>query len=652
MAACQTLMEHGSKLNGPKSTSVTLATGKLCFLKPTLTVSLPSSIRNTTQRSTSQIAIPPRPPKLALIAGDAAHNLRSALDLLAWALYRRVAGGDGKHIYFPICETPEKYKAQAPGKVEGISATDVKAIDAIQPYGTGNDYQIGMESSSRDRNAGSMPVDNIRFAFDNSYARLPSHFFARARPTAVRSPRLIRLNDALARQLALDPEALASTGGIAILSGNEIAGGSEPIALAYAGHQFGHFVPQLGDGRAHLLGEAVDPDGVRWDLQLKGSGPTHFSRRGDGRAALGPVLREYLVSEAMAALGIPTTRALAAVTTGEQVFREVPLPGAILTRVAASHLRVGTFEYFAARNDVAATRRLADYAIERHYPGAAASKRPYRTFLRSVIERHADLVALWMLVGFIHGVMNTDNMSISGETIDYGPCAFMEAYDPDTVFSSIDQQGRYAYSNQPHAAHWNLTRLAESLLPLLVEEEGSEGAALAAAREVLGAFGPRFERARIGGFRQKIGLCTEQEEDINLIEDLLARMAANQVDFTLLFHRLCNVAIDTDGDREVRCLFENPAAYDSWATKWRSRLAAEPHLADSRRMTMRRANPVVIPRNHQVAAVIDAATRENLQPFEDLLTAVCRPYTEDSFSERYMVPATPGERVSHTFCGT
>src|SRR5712671_857045 len=309
------------------------------------------------------------------------------------------------------------------------------------------------------------------FAFENSYARLPDRFFARLPPTPVAAPRLIRLNEALARDLGLDPGALATPEGIAILVGNRVPKGSEPLAMAYAGHQFGSFVPQLGDGRAILLGELVDRDGVRRDVQLKGAGPTPFSRRGDGRAALGPVLREYIVSEAFAALGIPTTRALAAVTTGETVWRETPLPGAVLTRVASSHIRVGTFQFFAARGDVDAIRRLADHVIARHYPEAVDAANPYRTLLDLVIASQAELVAKWLSVGFIHGVMNTDNMSIAGETIDFGPCAFMDAYDPGTVYSSIDTAGRYAYGNQPRIAKWNLARLAETFLPLLAEDK-------------------------------------------------------------------------------------------------------------------------------------------------------------------------------------
>ena len=335
----------------------------------------------------------------------------------------------------------------------------------------------------------------VCFAFDNTYARLPEHFYARLDPTPVAAPRIVKVNVELARELGLDADALTSEHGVAILAGNRVADGAEPIALAYAGHQFGYFVPQLGDGRANLLGELVSRDGQRYDVQLKGSGRTPFSRGGDGRAALGPVLREYIVSEAMAALGVPTTRALAAVTTGERVLRDTVLPGAVLTRVAASHLRVGTFQYFAARGDVEGLRVLADYAIARHYPEAAQAKEPYRALLEGVIARQAQLIAQWMLLGFIHGVMNTDNTSISGETIDYGPCAFMEAYDPAKVYSSIDHGGRYAYGNQPRVALWNLARLAESLLPVLVQESGSEEAALVAANEALSAFEPQFEAA-------------------------------------------------------------------------------------------------------------------------------------------------------------
>ena len=495
--------------------------------------------------------------------------------------------------------------------------------------------------------------DRVHFGFENTYSRLPEHFFSRLNPTPVTDPQLVKLNVALAQSLGLDPDALASRQGVEILVGNRVAEGAEPLAIAYAGHQFGHFVPKLGDGRANLLGEVMGHDGVRYDIQLKGSGPTPFSRRGDGRAALGPVLREYIVSEAMAALGVPTTRALAAVTTGEQVLRETVLPGAVLTRVAASHLRIGTFQYFAAQGDTEAARTLANYAIARHYPEIARADRPYRALLDGVIARHARLVAQWMLIGFIHGVMNTDNMSISGETIDYGPCAFMEAYDPNKVFSSIDRQGRYAYSNQPHAAYWNLMRLAEALLPLLEEEEGSREGALVSANDALAAFEPQFEAARIAGLRRKLGLFTEQEADAALAQELLDRMAANDADFTLTFRRLCDAAVGLEGDVGVRSLFAEPGAYDSWAALWRQRMSHEAISAKERVEAMQATNPAFIPRNHRVEAVLDAAmARRDFQPFEELLDVVSRPYEDRPDLERYAVPARPEECVLQTFCGT
>ena len=493
----------------------------------------------------------------------------------------------------------------------------------------------------------------IRFGFENTYARLPERFYVRLDPRPVAAPRLVKLNVGLAQNLGLDPHVLESMPGVEILAGNRVAEGAEPLALAYAGHQFGCFVAQLGDGRANLLGEVVGRDGVRYDIQLKGSGPTPFSRGADGRAALGPVLREYIVSEAMAALGVPTTRALAAVTTGERVFRETALPGAVLTRVAASHLRVGTFQYFAARGDTEGIRTLADYAIARHYPEAAQAKQPYRALLDGVIARQAHVVAQWMLLGFIHGVMNTDNMSISGETIDYGPCAFMEAYDPSKVFSSIDHNGRYAYNNQPHAAHWNLARLAEALLPILVQEAGSEEDALTSAHEALAAFAPHFETARDTGLRSKLGLFTEREGDMVLAEDLLKRMAANRADFTLTFRRLSDAVAGPEGDQGVRNLFLDPAAYDAWAAEWRLRLEEEAVSGVARAAAMRRANPAFIPRNHRVEAVLDAAVeRQDFQPFEELLDVVSRPYEDRADLERYSTPARPEECVYQTFCGT
>jgi uncharacterized protein YdiU (UPF0061 family) len=493
----------------------------------------------------------------------------------------------------------------------------------------------------------------VQFGFENTYARLPERFYARLDPTPVAAPSLVKVNVELARKLGLDPGALASEEGVEILAGNRIAEGAEPLAIAYAGHQFGHFVPQLGDGRAILLGEVIGRDGVRYDVQLKGPGRTPFSRGGDGRAALGPVLREYIVSEAMAALGVPTTRALAAVTTGERVLRETALPGAVFTRVAASHLRVGTFEYFAAQHDTEGTRTLADYAVARHYPEAAQQKQPYRALLDGVIARQAQLIAQWMLVGFVHGVMNTDNTSISGETIDYGPCAFMEAYDPATVFSSIDHHGRYAYGNQPNAALWNLARLAESLLPVLVEETGSDQAALASANEALSAFEPQFVTARAAGLRRKLGLFIEREGDNALAQDLLERMAAHRADFTLTFRRLCDAAAGPEEDAGVRALFANPGSYDSWAAAWRARLDRESVPNDERVAAMRRANPAFIPRNHIVEAALNAAVwQQDFQPFEELLEVVSSPYEDKPNRERYAMPARPEEQVTQTFCGT
>jgi uncharacterized protein YdiU (UPF0061 family) len=488
----------------------------------------------------------------------------------------------------------------------------------------------------------------ITFPFDNTYARLPERFFSRISPTSVKAPRLIRVNEPLAAQLGLDPELLASREGVEVLAGNRVAEGSEPIATAYAGHQFGMFVPQLGDGRALLLGELVDRSGVRRDVQLKGSGRTPYSRGGDGRAALGPVLREYVVSEAMAALGIPTTRALAAVATGEVVIRETLLPGAVLTRVASSHVRVGTFQFFAVRGDVEGVRLLADHVIARHYPEAARSERPYRALLESVVRAQAELIAKWMLVGFIHGVMNTDNTSIAGETIDYGPCAFMDAYDPQAVFSALDRHGRYAYFRQPAIGEWNLTRLAECLLPLLSDDTD---AGIAEAEQTLDAYLPLFERAYQGGLRRKFGLLTELEGDAELGRDLLLAMGTEGADFTLTFRRLSDAASGQDDG--VRGLFTNPSAYDEWVSRWRHRLAQEPTDAATRRAAMLGANPAFIPRNHRVEAVIRAAVDEDdFAPFHELVTALSNPFEDQPAFARYTDPPADHERVLQTFCGT
>ena len=490
----------------------------------------------------------------------------------------------------------------------------------------------------------------LGFRFDNTYARLPEHFYARLPPAPVAAPRLLRLNERVARRLGLDPARLAGPEGVAALAGNRLPEGAEPIAQAYAGHQFGGFSPQLGDGRAILLGEAVAPDGARLDVQLKGSGRTPWSRGGDGRAAVGPVLREYLISEAMAALGIPTTLSLAAVATGEAVQRETPLPGAVLTRIAASHLRVGTFQYFAARGDTEAVRALADYAIARHYPEAAAAERPALALLAGVTARQAALVARWMAVGFIHGVMNTDNTTISGETIDYGPCAFMDAYDPATVFSSIDHYGRYAYANQPRIMQWNLARLAEALLPLI---DADQDRAVAAATEVLSGFARQFEAAQRAGLLRKIGITAEREGDAELVQALLAAMAEGGADFTLTFRRLCDAAEAAAGDAAVQALFGNAAGYEAWAPRWRERLAREAAAPATIAATMRATNPAYIPRNHLVEEALAAATaRDDLAPFEALLAVIERPFKEQPGRERYAAPPKPEEKVLQTFCGT
>ena len=490
----------------------------------------------------------------------------------------------------------------------------------------------------------------FHFPFENTYARLPDRFYARVVPTPVRAPRLIRVNTELALNLGLDPDWLAGHEGLEVLAGRAVPKAAEPIAMAYAGHQFGHFVPQLGDGRAILLGEVIDRQGVRRDVQLKGSGRTPFSRSGDGRAALGPVLREYVVSEAMAALGIPTTRSLAAVMTGETVARETLLPGAVLTRVAASHARVGTFQFFAARGDIEGLRLLADYVISRHYPEAADADRPYRSLLELVTARQAELIARWLLVGFIHGVMNTDNMSIAGETIDYGPCAFMDEYDPTKVFSSIDQQGRYAFANQPQIATWNLARFAETLLPLVDEDQHK---AIKQAEEVLERFSACFEAAYSAGMRQKLGFSTEADGDLELAGEFLSLLATNQVDFTLAFRRLSDAADRPDTEAALRSLFVDVQQFETWIKRWRSRLAREPDHRDAPGVRMRAVNPAFIPRNHRIEAMIAAAVeREDFAPFDQLMLMLAKPFEDQPCFARYMDPPQSNERVCQTFCGT
>ncbi len=487
----------------------------------------------------------------------------------------------------------------------------------------------------------------MRIAFDNSYARLPDRFYARLAPEPVERPGLVKLNASLALELGLDLEALRSPAGVAVLAGNQVPEGADPLAMAYAGHQFGSFVPQLGDGRAILLGEILDPAGERFDIQLKGSGRTPFSRMGDGRAWLGPVLREYILSEAMHALGIPTTRALAVVTTGELVLREEALPGAVLTRVSRSHVRIGTFEYFAARRDLDALRRLADYVIARHYPEAKEAERPYGALLDAVVARQAALVAKWLCVGFIHGVMNTDNMSIAGETIDYGPCAFMDAYDPGRVFSSIDRTGRYAFGNQPRVAQWNLARLAQSLLPLVHEDQEK---AVAEAQAVIDTFAGRFERAYLAGLRGKLGLLEVHDGDAELAHAFLQLMAEVGADFTNSFRALCERGEGADERIWVRLGGEG--AFDAWMARWRARLAREAARPDAQVAEMRRSNPAVIPRNHRVESALEAAVGGDLAPFEELTRVLAEPWAERSGSALFRAPPEPHEVVQQTFCGT
>jgi uncharacterized protein YdiU (UPF0061 family) len=488
------------------------------------------------------------------------------------------------------------------------------------------------------------------FSFDNSYVRLPDRFYARLAPTPVAAPRLIKLNVALACALGLDPTRLAAPEGVAILAGNRVPENAAPLAAAYAGHQFGGFVPQLGDGRAILLGEVIGRDGNRRDIQLKGSGPTPFSRQGDGRAALGPVLREYVVSEAMAALGVPTTRALAAVATGEHIYREEPLPGAVLTRVASSHIRVGTFQYLAARGDWPGVKALSDHVIARHYPEITGSRAPYLDLLHAVMERQAALVARWMGLGFIHGVMNTDNMSVAGETIDYGPCAFMDAYHPATVFSSIDAQGRYAYANQPRIAQWNLARLAETLLPLLADDQD---AGLAAAQEKINGFGALFEKAYTSVMCAKLGLAVTNASGLQLAQDLLKVMADYGADFTLTFRALADCAASAGGDAVLRAQFAGSDDIDAWLVRWRAVLGEDGRDRTTVQAELRRTNPLYIPRNHLVEEVIAAAVgRDDFAHFETLVDVLAKPFDEQPGRERYRVPPRPEQIVHQTFCGT
>jgi uncharacterized protein YdiU (UPF0061 family) len=487
------------------------------------------------------------------------------------------------------------------------------------------------------------------FGFDNTYARELTGAFVAGRPAPAPAPRLLFLNTALADELRLDPATLQGAEAATLFVGNSLPPDAEPIAQAYAGHQFGGFSPQLGDGRALLLGELIDRAGKRRDIALKGSGRTPFSRGGDGKAAVGPMLREVLIGEAMHALGIPTTRALAVAATGETVRRESGLPGAVLTRVASSHLRVGTFQYFAARGDIDLLRRVADYTIARHDPVLAGLPGRHLALLRAVAERQAALIAQWMNVGFIHGVMNTDNMALSGETIDYGPCAFIEAYEPQTVFSSIDHGGRYAYGNQPHIARWNLARFAETLLPLMADpdDEAQVRQAVAQVMEVIDAFPDQYAEALLRGQRAKLGLQSEAAEDAALAAEWLALLQSQAVDFTLAWRRLCDAA---DGDEApLRALFAEPQALEPWLARWRKRGAGE---ASAERM--RQVNPWIIPRNQHVEAALAAATNhDNLAPFEQLLAVLRQPFEQTSHNAAYAEPASREATAGYqTFCGT
>lgn len=486
------------------------------------------------------------------------------------------------------------------------------------------------------------PPPDAGWRLECTYAGLPSLLHASGLPVAVAGPGMVIFNHALARTLGLDPVELSRPEQAAIFAGNILAEGSQPLAQAYAGHQYGHFTA-LGDGRAILLGEQVTPTGERFDIQLKGSGPTRFSRRGDGRAALGPMLREYLISEAMHALGIPTTRSLAVVTTGELVYRQSPLPGAVLTRVAASHIRVGTFEWVAAHQDRAALQALADYTIQRHYPELATAEQPYLSLLNAVIERQARLIAQWMNVGFIHGVMNTDNMALSGETIDYGPCAFMDTYHPATKFSSIDQHGRYAYANQAPIAQWNLARFAEALLPLLHEEETR---AIEMANEAINRFPDRFKMRWLAGMRRKLGLFNEEPEDSALIDTLLQWMQQNEADYTNTFRALSGES------REQDALLENEA-FRFWHSAWMARRGRQEESASAGEALMQSANPAVIPRNHKVEEALEAAVEQNdLSVLHRLLTVLANPYDYTMERPDYQRPAGAEACGYETFCGT
>ena len=483
---------------------------------------------------------------------------------------------------------------------------------------------------------------SVGWRFDNSYVRLPDYFYVQLCPVPVRTPQAVLLNYALAESLGLDLHVLSDEEAAALFAGNALPEVAQPIAQAYAGHQFGHF-NMLGDGRAILLGEHLTPDGRRVDIQLKGSGQTPFSRRGDGRAALAPMLREYIISEAMHRLGIPSTRSLAVVTTGEQVRRETILPGAVLTRVAASHIRVGTFEYAAGHGGKEAVQILADYTIQRHYPELQNSENPYFALLNRVIERQAALVAQWLMVGFIHGVMNTDNTSISGETIDYGPCAFMDAYNPDTVFSSIDQNGRYRYRHQPMMMQWNLARFAETLLLLF---DPSQEKSLAMAEESIRAFPEIYQTYWIDGMRKKLGLFTAEDGDDELIAGLLDWMTQHRADYTNTFRAMTESALPQDA------IFQE-SSFMEWHSCWQQRLSRQPQPISESLRLMQANNPAIIPRNHRVEEALTAATEQgDYTLLQRLLAVLAQPYESKPEYFHYRTPPAPSERVYQTFCGT
>ncbi len=486
----------------------------------------------------------------------------------------------------------------------------------------------------------------MAIAFDNSYVKLPQRFYANQSPIPVSDPKLIAVNHALAEYLGVDPLWLESDEGVKVIAGNQIPDGSEPIATVYAGHQFGHWNPRLGDGRAVLLGEVVAKDAERYDIQLKGSGITPFSRNGDGRAPLGPIIREYVVSEAMAALGIPTSRTLAAVTSGDAVYRESRLDGAVLARVAKSHIRIGTLQYFASIEDTDGLKLLVDYIIKRHYSEAAETDNPALAMFDAVMRRQAYLIAHWQGIGFIHGVMNTDNMLLSGETIDYGPCAFMDSFNSAAFYSSIDHQGRYAYRNQPAIANWNLACLAQTLIPLFHADEDQS---VEIAQHALNRFAELYQQQFLEVFRQKLGLTTTQEGDEQLIQDFLEILQAQRSDFTLAFRRLSELTIGTS---DIKTIFNFSNSFDDWLTQWQARCDEETISAKARQQQMTTINPAFIPRNHLVEDAIQQAYAGDFSTFHRLNERLANPFVYDDVDHELALPPRPDQIVQQTFCGT